>query len=91
VDRVPDSFVFAEDVAADAVIVRHVELLSRPGRLAAMLAAAGRRGWWGAVTSTGPIAPVQPGVEQETLLVPPLRHRAVLRVPIRDTVRPPPA
>jgi transcriptional regulator of acetoin/glycerol metabolism len=43
--------------------------------LAALLATAGGRGWWCAVTATGPDAPLLPGVEQETAWMPPLRDR----------------
>jgi transcriptional regulator of acetoin/glycerol metabolism len=58
-----------------AVVVRHAELLSPDGlrTLAALLATGAVRGRWCAVTCT--VAPVLPGVEQETVGVPPLRHR----------------
>jgi transcriptional regulator of acetoin/glycerol metabolism len=59
------------------IVVRHVELLSASAMrtLAALLATAGGRGWWCAVTATGPDAPLLPGVEQETAWMPPLRDR----------------
>jgi transcriptional regulator of acetoin/glycerol metabolism len=63
--------------APGSVVVRHVELLSAPALriLAAALGTAGRRGWSCSVTAIDTQPPVLPGVEQETVWMPPLRAR----------------
>ncbi|HZZ45342.1 MAG TPA: helix-turn-helix domain-containing protein [Pseudonocardia sp.] len=63
--------------ASSSMVVHHVELLSPPALriLAAALGTAGRRGWWCATTAIGAAPPVLPGVEQESVWMPPLRAR----------------
>jgi transcriptional regulator of acetoin/glycerol metabolism len=63
--------------SAGAVVVRHVELLSADAvrQLAAVLGAATDAGWWIALTCTAKDGPPLPGIEQETVWLPPIRER----------------
>jgi transcriptional regulator of acetoin/glycerol metabolism len=63
--------------SAGAVVIRHVELLSSNTmrRLAAMLGVATAAGSWVALTCTANETPPLPGIEQETVWLPPLRER----------------